>query len=416
MKAVDRLLRTPVCLMLALSWVLPWAVVPSAAAGNRADLAHRVVLPDTCGAITEIVMNYDSDLAWETSPMFRDLFEALPSDIDIRVHCESQASAREFILRWGSSAKAQGRRVRIVNVGLGLTTWARDRVLARSADDAFGRPDNVVPAPDPAYGGERLNELYVPEMIRASQLGPAICNTWIHFEGGNVVSNQKHAFVGINVLEENGTRNTSSLILSELRRVLGREIILVQDRRGDVPWCHVDMYLTPVDNETVLVGSTAVGFALLDGESLDDGASTDDSDGCFDSVDDESFDAVASQMENLGYKVFRLPVVPYGDGDWMVTYNNVLMETRDGSKVVYMPTYNLPRLDGFAEQVYRALGYEVRPIDVSRLYRLGGAVRCVVNVTRRSSENSVAPPRDRSGSIPIRYTDLEKHKRPRRRA
>ena len=44
----------------------------------------------------------------------------------------------------------------------------------------------------------------------------------------------------------------------ELLRVLGRPYVLVGDGQHLTPWCHVDMYLTPVDDETVLVASASV--------------------------------------------------------------------------------------------------------------------------------------------------------------
>ncbi len=48
-----------------------------------------------------------------------------------------------------------------------------------------------------------------------------------------------------------------------------------------------------------------------------------------------------------------------------------------------MPVYGIPSLDTRARETYERLGYEVCPVDVSQVFRNGGAVRCIVNVTRR---------------------------------
>ena len=42
-----------------------------------------------------------------------------------------------------------------------------------------------------------------------------------------------------------------------------------------------------------------------------------------------------------------------------------------------------------AEAIYRGLGFEVKTVDVSGIYQLGGALRCTVNVTRRRPSYAV---------------------------
>jgi hypothetical protein len=66
-----------------------------------------------------------------------------------------------------------------------------------------------------------------------------------------------------------------------------------------------------------------------------------------------------------------------------VTYNNVVMETRGGETTVWVPVYGVPELDEAGLQAWRTLGVTVRPVDVSRIYRYDGSLRCLVNVLRR---------------------------------
>ena len=49
-----------------------------------------------------------------------------------------------------------------------------------------------------------------------------------------------------------------------------------------------------------------------------------------------------------------------------------------------MPVYNYPILDNYIRKIYESLGYEVKPINVSEIYKYGGSVRCLINVLKRS--------------------------------
>jgi hypothetical protein len=171
-----------------------------------------------------------------------------------------------------------------------------------------------------------------------------------------------------------------------------------------VPWIHTDMYLTPIDSKTVLVASPVLGCDLLPNRksipAINRGKQTSVE---FDQVSTDSarqqrFDDVANQLTDLGYQVIRLPSLVNIQKDWMVTYNNVIMDYQNGLRVVYMPVYNIPELDQAAEQTYRALGFDVKPIDVSAIFQLGGAIRCLANVTRRLPFENRLQTREPEGS------------------
>jgi hypothetical protein len=88
----------------------------------------------------------------------------------------------------------------------------------------------------------------------------------------------------------------------------------------------------------------------------------------------------------------------------MITYNNILIDERDGREIVYMPVYNVPPLDETAAAIYRGLGFEVHTVDVSQVYDLGGALRCMVNVTQRRQPNNI--PRRSNAGNGMRLVDL----------
>jgi hypothetical protein len=83
--------------------------------------------------------------------------------------------------------------------------------------------------------------------------------------------------------------------------------------------------------------------------------------------------------------VVRIPTLQGTDGRTFVTYANVILDQRDGRRVVYMPVYRCaPTLNREATTIWQGLGYEVRPIACDECSRHFGAVRCLVNVLRRS--------------------------------
>ena len=96
------------------------------------------------------------------------------------------------------------------------------------------------------------------------------------------------------------------------------------------------------------------------------------------------FDAVASQLSRLGYRMVRIPTVVANDGKSYLTYVNVITDHRAGHYIVYLPQYQgAEELNTRAAQVWRDLGYEVRPVDCTSTYRLFGNLHCLVNVLHR---------------------------------
>ena len=97
------------------------------------------------------------------------------------------------------------------------------------------------------------------------------------------------------------------------------------------------------------------------------------------------FRRVAEDLRRQGFEVVKIPLVPLADGLTYITYNNVLLERRPGSGLhVYMPHFGIPTLDALGRAAYEARGITVHEVDVSRIYRHNGTVRCLFNVLDRS--------------------------------
>jgi len=82
----------------------------------------------------------------------------------------------------------------------------------------------------------------------------------------------------------------------------------------------------------------------------------------------EKFDKSALRMEELGYRVVRIPYLPNGlvsedfSTDTMgisFNYSNVLTEVYDNVRKVYIPEYGFTQLDNAAQQAYEEAGFQV---------------------------------------------------------
>jgi len=362
---------------------------PASAESSSAAVGQPSLVADDGGPVAEILLHYSVTSEAELGKIFHDLFQHLSQTARVQVCCPNEQSAEAFASRWGTAAVGQGRSVHVINVNRPITVWARDRRICRQAPDGESA-SCFVPTAHATYDPEKQNDLVLPSLLWSTGLVPSVALTSMHLEGGNVVSNRRHVFVGANALEDNEHRfDSEESLFGELGRLFGRPTISIQGLDGGVPWIHTDMYLTPIDSKTILVASPVLGCELLPHRrtinAINRGKPVSVE---FDAITPESlrqqrFDDVAKQLTDLGYQVIRMPALINVQKDWMVTYNNVIMDYQAGQRVVYMPIYNVPELDRTAAQTYEALGFEVKPIDVSAIFQLGGAIRCLANVTRR---------------------------------
>ena len=123
---------------------------------------------------------------------------------------------------------------------------------------------------------------------------------------------------------------------------------------------HVDMFLTLVKPDVVVVGQY---------------------DPALDPINAERLDQIASQLAqtetNLGrLSVERIPMPPHDDGLWR-TYTNVIF----ANGTLLIPAYPdvCPDLDRQAREIYSRLlpDWQVIGIDVSELIKMRGALRCI---------------------------------------
>jgi hypothetical protein len=319
-------------------------------------------------------------------------------------------------------------RVRFLEVPIDRSTtiWTQDPFLVLSD----GRDVTLLASRD----FERADDRVMADLISQAG-GYRVKRSGLFFEGGNIVSDTEHVFIGANTIR----RNAVELDLPEQEVVLrfeeelGRRVLVV----GPVPQpiAHIDMMLTPLGNGALALADAAAAAQIAEEALRDDPESV----AAFETWTEEHFfghprirqvsgrggaltaprlqgrtrdmieksravapvlDDMARSLEFHGYRVVRIPMLMGGpetdasasdEGEYsmhasypMLTYNNVLLETGAGGRRVYVPRYGWDALDDAAHRAWDANGFAPQPIDgltISAMY--GGALRCAVKVLRR---------------------------------
>lgn len=311
--------------------------------------------------------------------------------------------------------------------GLDFTIWPQDPfVVLRAADGTA----SLLKSRDYGRSGDR-------EMARvvAAALDWEVEESSLFFAGGNLLSDDRHLFVGASLIRENAEdlQLSDDDVVRRFEKELGRQVIVV----GSVPQptAHMDLVLTPLGENRVALADSRLGAELAELElarqpdavrafekhaemfffghpelksvTIPEGLvvrAPPIVDRTLEAIGDsrqvaDALDAIARDLERRGYSVLRVPFLGtlekeqprqrsrsgvYG-GYPVLSYNNVLVE-RDGDKeLVYLPEYGFSSLDEAARRIWQKAGFETRPIrglTTSAMYR--GSLRCTVKVLARS--------------------------------
>lgn len=246
--------------------------------------------------------------------------------------------------------------------------------------------------------------------------------SYLFFQGGNVLGTRDFALIGTDYVKRNVGRaqlETEEKVLDRFGQLFGKPIISLGraepiprehrfDRDGIAclsglyqPLFHIDMYVTPTGvigpsgKEVCMVGRPGKARAIL-GE----GAGPLDYDFYFEQVETQLRDRFETVQLPL-YPTAR--VVRAEKRHYHLTYNNALLENyvdEGGAtrRVVYMPTFAedadffqvpvAPReaLDAAAEAIWRSVGFEVRKMDGLEDLATGwGCLHCITKALRRTA-------------------------------
>jgi hypothetical protein len=347
-----------------------------------ADTTAGRIITDADGALEEIIVHFSAGVsAPGILTAYRGLFSQMPLDVRVYVACPAQSDF-DIMMKELGTAKLPANRFIPLITGCPITCWSRDRFLAKVPDKAGIKAALVLP-PRPEYGcNERTNDWFVPWKLASDRPSEfRVEKSRLYFHGGDLINAGRFIFADYNLFKLNlshGSFMDTAEFSDYLGRKFGREVVLLGDAGTSVPEHHIEMYITPLDDRAVLVGDPDLAMRLLAGLNNDIAGRADPD--IFD-----RFRNVALALKAKGFTVVPIPILPTKTPHVYFSYNNVIIDKRNGVRTVYLPTYNIPKLDDYAVQVWQAQGFSVKRIDASGIYHLGGAIRCLINVLSRNN-------------------------------
>ena len=114
---------------------------------------------------------------------------------------------------------------------------------------------------------KRYSKNMVPTPIArvAKELGFKLVFTDLGFDGGNIAATENNVFVGFNMILDNINTQfkTPQAVTEYIEKIFKKKVITVGSAAAPIPHEHIDMFLTPIDDNKVIFGSPAVGAKLL---------------------------------------------------------------------------------------------------------------------------------------------------------
>jgi hypothetical protein len=306
---------------------------------------------------------------------------------------DSEARSLGAFLSRVDSSGALAKRTRIVETQGPITVWSKDRALVAAGP----RTQLLVPVRPDARWRERYDDwATAPSIAKSAPEELVVTELPLEFDAGDFAATGERIIVDANLLGKNRKRGlvTPSALTSLLERTFHRDIVFLGREEGDVPRHHLSMYMAPLGHGVVLVGDPLAGRDLVGADFRPGDRSPDNGEELvadFSEAMVARFDRAAKDLASAGFRVERVPVVPFDDKTYFA-YTNGVYETRAGEKIAYIPHYaketNDPavaRADAVASDVYRRLGWKIRPIRVRAAYPFHGTIGCLANVLARAA-------------------------------
>lgn len=397
------------------------------AAAESADHGGFELLADTGGRIEQTVISVNSArrAVLRNAELISNIVNGLPTATRFGIITNDRKAFTVASNPWPE-------RVRFLELPADnpITIWTQDPFLVLR--DSDGHVKLLVPREFERAGDRAMAALV------ADTYGYETAESKLFFEGGNIVADEWHAFIGADTIRYNAKRwmATEEQIVALFEQELGRPVLVIGP--SPQPIGHIDMMLTPLGNGRVALADAAAGAAVVEQAINADETAVRD----FEQTTQDYFfgapgitrlaaargnsieapellgktgemvaaskkvapllDGIATALAQHGYDVVRIPFLYGGPGADpgadagrekggsaatypMLTYNNVLVEQDEKQLTVYLPRYGLTQLDAAAVAAWAKLGFATRPVDgltVSAMY--GGALRCSVKVLERS--------------------------------
>ena len=272
---------------------------------------------------------------------------------------ESQLRRVQKVLSDAGAPVGQLDLVQVPVVGM----WMRDY------GPSFVRlPDRRIVALDAVYGREsHAPDEWVPRYL-AGYFRLPIVDVPLRVAGGNLLANGEGWVFSTSQIVEFNARDGQSQ--SQIGQLLGRyygatDWMVLKPLLGE-PTQHVDMFLTLVASDVVVVGQLDPAIDRVNAERLDEAA----------------VQLAGVRTKSGAMKVVRVPMPSHEDGKWR-SYTNVIF----ANDTVLVPTYPdvSAEMDERVLRIYSELlpGRRVTPIDASSIIQRNGSLHCIsVNVPK----------------------------------
>jgi hypothetical protein len=384
----------------------PIAEGPKALAGTLLDEVE--------GPLEEVLFHYVPRLEPLIFAAYRDFLGTL--DPSTRLVAVVPAGAAPDLAKFLAKLDASGalaKRTRVVEVEGPISVWSKDRALVTGPTSVAGRTGLLIPVPPDPKWRERANDWRTLSAVAASMPERYYVNELpLEFDAGDFAVTEKHVIIDANLFTKNRGRGIESpqKLRELLSKLLSRDVVMLGDDDGDVPRHHLSMYMTPLGGDVVLVGDPRAGRAIV-GDTYEPGEMSPDTGeplrASFSDAVVHRYERAAKDLVAAGYRVVRIPTVPFDDKTYFA-YTNGVYETRGAAgsggasaapsaaqkKVAWVPQYAsseaaasdhaaLGALDEAARKVYVDLGWEVRPVAVRLAFPYHGTIGCLANVLAR---------------------------------
>jgi hypothetical protein len=352
------------------------------------------VLREDSGSMDEILVHYVPRLEPLVVDAYTDFLGTLdPSTHVVVVVPEASREPLAQLLARIDPTGALAARTRVVDVAGPISVWSKDRALVLAPETDSPRTGLVIPVPPDPKWKERANDWRT--LARVAEAMPDrfyVRELPLAFDAGDFDVAGGTVLVDDNLVTKNRPRGVGNV--EELRKLVGgllaRPVQVLGTVDGDVPRHHMSMYMAALDGGVALVGDPRAGKAVVGDPYVPGESDPDTGDPLRADFSDAMvarFDRAAADLTAAGWRVVRIPEVPFLDKTYMA-YTNGVYETRGGAKIAWMPTFDLQELDAQARAVYESLGWQVHPVRARGLYPLHGTIGCLVNVLARGASRS----------------------------
>jgi len=348
----------------------------------------------TDSAVTTWVWHFDPTIAEGTVPAYRDLLDALPQDVRVFMVVGS-ADAERLCRRLLGAGYATDKRLAFLRVTKPFGAWARDFYVPF---DKGGRA-HVYAYPRAAMIPRQRGALQVPPQLKARDASLQVVTARFGIVGGDVLLTRDRVLLGASSVQRLVGTSADAVagLREEVESAFGRRLLIVGGAGSHAsPYFHLDMFLTVLDDETLLLGDPRLAMEVFPKragaagrELLIEGL------GLFRRDTQERliplYARIATQLEAEGFELKRMPILHAepnpadGRPGAVVNWNNVVLERRGGLKIAYVSRCGLPSMDGRAHALWRRMGYVVHSIDCRGAIIWGGGVRCLTNGLRQSA-------------------------------